>query len=93
MPTLGRRRGHGDVLRCRYETVGQLGRLQQLQGCHQISHQHGETHAGIGTGVIVYLDENHTARRAGGWWLVLALVLDTDPFREVGEKGEEGGRC
>ena len=43
--------------------------------------------AEIGAGVAVYLDENHTARRASGWWLVLALVLDTDPFREVGGKG------
>jgi hypothetical protein len=64
-----------------------------LQGCRQIIRRHGETHARIGAGVIVYLDENHTARGAGGWWLVLVLVLDTDPFREVGGNGDEGGHA
>jgi hypothetical protein len=49
-----------------------------------------ETHAGLGAGVAVYVDENHTTRRAGGRWLVMALVLDTDPFREVGKKGKKG---
>ena len=49
-------------------------------------------HVRIGAGVAVYLNENHTARQAGGWWLVAgaALVPDTDPFREVGEKGKKG---
>ena len=46
--------------------------------------RHGETHAEIGAGVVVCLDENHTARQASGRWLVLVLVLHTDPFRDVG---------